>query len=294
MDKAIHLGKFDTSPADPNAAKEWKLWHRNFKYFLTTISSLSPDKLEVLFLYIGTNAADVIEDCTTYDDAIKKLEAAYLKPPSEIHARHLLQTRAQRSEESIDAFLLVLNRLASDCAFKDVTAKIYREKSIRDSFIRGLRSSAIRARQLENSSLDLNGAIQQARALEQAQIRSESYFPRPEDPMPAAVVTTPMETAVDESEVPSAAATSKRPFNANGKKSSCFNLTAVALAIRMTIDNYALRRMLLAENAGNSAILQRYAEARGALSIGIPSLLPCFWPLFVSLVYRHLAFSMWI
>ena len=222
MDKAIHLGKFNTSPADPNAAKEWKLWYRNFKYFLTTISSLKPDNLEVLFLYIGTNAADVIEDCDTYDDAIKKLEAAYLKPPSEIHARHLLQTRAQRAEESIDAYLLVLNRLASDCAFKDVSSKIYREESIRDSFIRGLRSSAIRARLLENSSLDLNGAIQQARALEQAQIRSESYFPRPEDPIPAAALTTPMETAVDELEVPSAAATSKRS-SFNGKKSSCFN-----------------------------------------------------------------------
>ena len=222
MDKAIRLSKFSTSPSDPNAAKEWKLWYRNFKYFLSTISSLKPDNLEVLFLYIGTNAADVIEDCDTYEDAIKKLEAAYLKPPSEIHARHLLQTRAQRADESIDAYLLVLNRLASDCAFKDVPAKIYREESIRDSFIRGLRSPAIRARLLENSSLDLNTTIQQARALEQAQIRSESYFPRPEDPMPAAVITTPMETTVEEPELPSVAATSKRS-SFNGRKSSCFN-----------------------------------------------------------------------
>ena len=220
MDKAIHLSKFDTSPADPNAAKEWKLWHRNFKYFLTTISSLNPDHLEVLFLYIGTKAADVIEDCDAYDDAIKKLEAAYLKPPSEIHARHVLQTRAQRPDESIDAYILVLNRLASDCAFKDVTAKIYREESIRDSFIRGLRSSTIRARLLENSFLDLTNAITQARALEQAQIRSESYSSRPEDPMPAAVVTTRAEPTVD-SEATFAATTSKRSFN--GKKSSCFN-----------------------------------------------------------------------
>lgn len=133
----------------------------------------------------------MIEDCDTYDDAIKKLEAAYLKPPSEIHDRHLLQTRAQRLEESIEADILALNRLVSDCALKDVTAKINRKESIRDSFIRGLRSSAIRARLLENSSLDLTVAIHQPRVLEQAQIRSKSYFPRLEDLIPAVVVPTP-------------------------------------------------------------------------------------------------------
>ena len=91
--------------------------------------------MEVLFLYIGTDTADVIEDYASFDDAIKKLESVYLKPPSEIHARHLLQTRIQRADESIDAYLLVLNRLASNCGFKDVTAKIYREESFIYPFI---------------------------------------------------------------------------------------------------------------------------------------------------------------
>ena len=223
MDKALHLEKFNIPPADPNAAKEWKLWYRNFKYFLSTIKSLSPDNLEVLFSYIGTNVSDVIEDCACFADAIKKLESTYLKLPSEVHARHLLQTRIQRVDESIDAYLLSLNRLASDCGFKDVTAQIYREESIRDSFIRGLRSSAIHARLLENSSLDLNSAIQQARALELAQVRSESYFPEQDESMPVAAMTeTVNEMKVAESEVPSAAATSK-PSSFNGKKSSCYN-----------------------------------------------------------------------
>ena len=125
MDKIIRPDKFDVSPSDPDGTKQWKLWYRNFQYFLSTISSHSPDKLEVLYMHIGTKTADAIEGCTSYEDAIKLLESVYIKPPSEIHARHLLHSRTQRSDESIDAYLLALNRLASDCCFKDVTAKTY-------------------------------------------------------------------------------------------------------------------------------------------------------------------------
>ena len=160
MDKVIRLDKFDISPSDPDGTKLWKLWYRNFKYFLSSISSHTPNELEVLYLYIGTKPADVIEGCKTYADAIKLLESAYVKPPNEIHARHLLHSRIQRTDESIDDYLLALNRLASDCSFEDVSAKLYREESVRDSFIRGLRSLAIRARLLENSKLDLSCAIQ--------------------------------------------------------------------------------------------------------------------------------------
>ena len=225
MDKVIRLDKFDVSPSDPEGTKLWKLWYRNFQYFLASISSHTPDKLEVLYLYIGTKTADVIEGCATYEDAIKLLESAYVKPPNEIHARHLLHSRIQRSDESIDNYLLALNRLASDCSFKDVSAKLYREESVRDSFIRGLRSPAIRARLLENSSLDLSNAIQQARSLEQAQLRSESYLSSSSDlpAMSAAAGINVMRAQEheNETEMMTLAAAKPRPFSS--KKSSCFN-----------------------------------------------------------------------
>lgn len=221
MDKAIRLDKLNTSAADPNATKAWKLWYRNFTYFLHTIKSISPDKLEVLFLYIGTDAADVIEDFASFDDTIEKLESVYLKPPGEVHARNLLLTQIQRAK--------ILRHQRRDC--KDIylyiyiygySIYIYHEESIRDSFIRELRSSAIHTRLLDNSSLNLNSAIQQARALEQAQIRSDSYFPQQDELMSAAVVTEAVnETTITESEVPFAAATLKASFN--GKRSSCYS-----------------------------------------------------------------------
>ena len=86
MDKIARPTKFDIAPNAPSSSKHWKLWLRNFKYFLTQIEEHAPDKLEVLFLHIGTNVVDVIQDCTTYEDAMKKLDAAYLKPPNEIYA----------------------------------------------------------------------------------------------------------------------------------------------------------------------------------------------------------------
>ena len=170
MDKVLHLEKFDVHPSDPNSSKQWKLWFRNFTYFLSTIKDHTPDELEVLYHHIGTKVADVIEGCIDFKDAIDLLNATYLKPPNEVHSRHLLHSRTQQPEETVDAYLLALNSLALNCSFKDVTAKIYRDESVRDSFIRGLRSPSIRARLLENDSLDLRTAVQQARALEQAQL----------------------------------------------------------------------------------------------------------------------------
>ena len=159
----------------------------------------------MLFLHIGTNVVDVIQDCTTYEDAMKKLDAAYLKPPNEIYARHLLSTRVQKPDESLDEFLLTLNTLASDCNFKAVSAAENRSSFIRDSFIRGLRSPIIRARLLENATLTLDKAVEQARTLEQAQQNAESY-PAP-TPVPAATCVHPPELGLDSAELPETAAT---------------------------------------------------------------------------------------
>ena len=91
------------------------------------------------------------------------------------YVRHLLSTRVQAGSESIDEYLIELNKLTHDCEFKAVNAVLHKEISVRDSFIRGLKNSKIRARLLENSSLTLDEAVTKTSALEQALIRSESY-----------------------------------------------------------------------------------------------------------------------
>lgn len=103
----------------------------------------------------------------------------YVKPKNEVFARHLLATRRQESSESLDAYLQALKSLGKDCNFQAVTANQNRDDYIRDSFINGLQSNAIRQRLLENETLTLQTAFDQARALESAQKQSASYSTNP-------------------------------------------------------------------------------------------------------------------
>ena len=83
--------------------------------------------------------------------------------------------RSQLSDESIEEYFLELCDLAKDCNFKDVSADENRNQAIRDSFISGLDSGFIRQRLLQNQTLDLETAYDQARTLDSAQRNSESF-----------------------------------------------------------------------------------------------------------------------
>ena len=92
-----------------------------------------------------------------------------------LFSRHLLATRRQQASESLDEFLQDLHRLSKRCELKNVTAEVYREELVRDAFINGLASPSICQSLLENQSLTLAQAYDQARALDFAQQNSESY-----------------------------------------------------------------------------------------------------------------------
>ena len=75
-----------------------------------------------------------------------------MKPASEIFARHLLPTRKQQPNETLDEFLQSFKILSRDCNFKNVDVVTCRDECIRDSFISRLASNTIRQRLLENTS----------------------------------------------------------------------------------------------------------------------------------------------
>ncbi|GFS56546.1 uncharacterized protein TNCV_4303331 [Trichonephila clavipes] len=97
------------------------------------------------------------------------------KKPNVIFARHCLSTRNQRTEETVREYLQILNQLSKDCDFTDVKAEEYRKEYIRDAFIRGLKCPRIRQRLLENTSMTLDQAFEQARTLESAEVHAASY-----------------------------------------------------------------------------------------------------------------------
>ena len=176
MDKYLRPSRFEVDANATGADKQWSHWYKTFSNFLDAIAEHEPDKLVTLTNYVAPNVYEYIAECTTYETAIETLEALYLKPTNEIYARHVLATRRQEAGESLDQYLQVLKRLSKDCNFKSVSAEKNREDFIRDSFINGLQSKGIRQRLLENKTLDLKTAFDQARALEMAQKNSESYY----------------------------------------------------------------------------------------------------------------------
>lgn len=88
----------------------------------------------------------------------------------------MLSPRIQKPEENIDEFLQTLNRLASDCNFQAVNADKNRSSLIHYSFILGTRSGVVHTRLLENKTLTLDKAVEQARTLEQGQQTADSYI----------------------------------------------------------------------------------------------------------------------
>ena len=165
---------------DPNsasAAKEWTHWLKTFMNFVLAVEKITPtvDKLVLLTNYVAPRMYDYISDCETYEKAVDVLTSLYVKPKNEIFARHLLATHRQSSGESLDQFLQALKLLAKDRQFKTVTAEEACDNYVRDAFINGLASGAIRQRLLENVTLNLKTAYEQARTLEMAQKHSASY-----------------------------------------------------------------------------------------------------------------------
>jgi len=70
--------------------------------------------------------------------------------------------------------LQALRLLSKDCEFQEVTAAVYCDELIRDSFINGLKSSAIRQRLLETENIPLQRASELAESLERAHKQAAS------------------------------------------------------------------------------------------------------------------------
>ena len=77
--------------------------------------------------------------------------------------------------ESIDTYLQILKHLSKVCNFTAVTVEQHRQSYIRDAFINGLYSKEIWQRLLENMTLTLDQAFEQARSFEMAYENSETY-----------------------------------------------------------------------------------------------------------------------
>ena len=148
MDKVLRPERLETDPSSGEASKEWLHWKRTFDNYLGVLQQRDLEKLSVLANFVSPSIFQHIEECIDYEAAIGILQALFVKPRNEIFARHILATRCQQPHETLDEYLQALKTLSKDCNFQSVAASKYREESIRDAFISGLRSPSIR--HLEN------------------------------------------------------------------------------------------------------------------------------------------------
>lgn len=175
MNSLLKPERLDLDPSSPNAAKEWKHWLRTFINFIEECGDNAPNKHRTIVNLMTHNVYDYVEDCENYDSVIETLNKIYIKSPNEVFARHLLATRIQQPGESIDEFLQKLKTLSKDCNLKAVTAQQYKQELICDAFINGLQSPLIRQRLLENKTLTLEEACNQANSLDLAQRNANAY-----------------------------------------------------------------------------------------------------------------------
>ena len=89
---------------------------------------------------------DFVENCDTYEDPIDTLKNMYVKALKTIFARHILATAQQEPRQSLREFLQNLQSLSKERNFRAVTGEKYRQDMVRDSFINGLTSVAVRNR----------------------------------------------------------------------------------------------------------------------------------------------------
>ncbi|GFS77861.1 hypothetical protein NPIL_168011 [Nephila pilipes] len=177
MEQLLKPERFDIDPTCSNAETKWRHWKKTFENFLGGIKTLTEEnKLPLLSNYVTSNVYQFINDCTTYTGAIAILDSLFIKKRNVIFARHCLSTRNQQTEETVSEYLQVLNQLSKDCDFTDVKAEEYRKEYVRDAFIRGLKCPRIRQRLLENTSMTLDQAFEQARTLESAEVHAASYM----------------------------------------------------------------------------------------------------------------------
>ena len=133
MDRLMQPTRLDLNASSPSASREWRHWFKTFENYIEVLdASLAEerrtDRLEALVNSISHQVFEYIEDSATYDAAIAKLQNLYTKAPNEVFARHLLATAKQQSGQTLDEFLLSLQKLARDCNFRAVSGDQYEKE----------------------------------------------------------------------------------------------------------------------------------------------------------------------
>jgi len=184
MDRLLRPKALEVLPSDAEAPSIFKSWLATCETFAEEAvacqhrsdTDVEVNKRGPLVNLLSPTVCSYIEDRLFYEEDLAVLKSVYIKKKNDVFARHLLAVRKQQPGESLQQFIQALKRLSKDCSFRSVTAEQYREDLLRDAFINGIKSNAIRQKLLEKDDLTLDAAFEQAFSLDRAQQQSVFVF----------------------------------------------------------------------------------------------------------------------
>jgi len=85
MDTCLKPHVFDTAVNAVDSSRKWKHRKRTFVSYTARLANITAaDKLAILVNLFDTSVYAYISECTTYADAISKLDEAYIKCVNEV------------------------------------------------------------------------------------------------------------------------------------------------------------------------------------------------------------------
>ncbi|KRZ67313.1 hypothetical protein T10_4519 [Trichinella papuae] len=77
---AFILNEFAIDPTTPNAEREWKFWLMQLNDFVQLTADLGMDRLIILNLHLASFTFEYVQDCSTYDETVSKVNEVSVKP----------------------------------------------------------------------------------------------------------------------------------------------------------------------------------------------------------------------
>ena len=121
MEKYLKPERLELDPSKQEAADTLRHWKMTFNIFLETVCETQKPtsikdrlKLKLLINLLSPAIYKRLCDIHDYGTAMNSLEEIFVKPKNSLFCRHLLATRRQQTDESVDQYLQSLKRLAKD------------------------------------------------------------------------------------------------------------------------------------------------------------------------------------
>ncbi|XP_045535455.1 uncharacterized protein K02A2.6-like [Papilio machaon] len=163
------------------SSKQWPAYIRRVNQYILLNEIRDELKVPTLITVVGEETyalmcdlcAPAFPEDKTYEQLVR-LVTEHLEPQrSEIAERHVFRLRRQRPGESLTDYLQALKHLAATCNFGKCNTCSTIEENLRDQFVSGLASDAMRARIFAEKKIQYKEAVELALALEAAERHAE-------------------------------------------------------------------------------------------------------------------------